>query len=202
MITATVPFPPISWWAKAIKAEAIKFDLQESYQKMTYRNRYYLASPNGKQLMSLPLESGRNQRLPVADVKLFNASGWQSNHWKTITSLYRRSPFFEYYEHLLQPLFENGYEYLHQFNIAGIKLINQILGLQLSFAETEAFVKNYPEQILDVRNIMLPKEEGKNGSAEYYQVFAERTGFVSDCSILDLLFCEGNYANEILLKTV
>jgi len=104
MITSSIPFPPISWWAKAIKAGTITFDVHEFYQKMSYRNRYYLASPNGKTLMSLPLQSGRNQRIPVAEVKLFNESAWQDNHWKTIVSLYRRSPFFEYFEHELAPL--------------------------------------------------------------------------------------------------
>jgi len=200
MITSSIPFPPISWWAKAIKAGTITFDVHEFYQKMSYRNRYYLASPNGKTLMSLPLQSGRNQRIPVAEVKLFNESAWQDNHWKTIVSLYRRSPFFEYFEHELAPLFKHKYEYLHDFNIAGIAVVTKLLGLQISFQQTDNFIKEYASEVVDERSLMLPQAPIES-SMEYYQVFSERTGFLPNCSILDLLFCEGSYAKEILLKS-
>jgi hypothetical protein len=106
----------------ACKAKQITFDLAEHYQKMSYRNRYYLAAPEGKLLMSLPLEHGRNQRMPVSEVKISDRSNWQSNQWKTIVSLYGRSPFFEYFEHHFKPLFENRYANLHDWNRAGIQL--------------------------------------------------------------------------------
>src|SRR5690349_10415459 len=132
MISSSIPFPPISWWVYACSAKQIVFDIAEHYQKMSYRNRYYLAAPEGKLLMSLPLEHGRNQRIPVSEVKLSDRTPWQSNQWKTIVSLYGRSPFFEYFEHHFKPLFEKRYDSLHDWNIAGIKLIDALLKLELS----------------------------------------------------------------------
>lgn len=138
--------------------------------------------------------------MQVSEVKLFNESKWQDNHWKTIVSLYGRSPFFEYFEHLIKPLFETEYEYLHAFNTAGVSLINNILGLQLTLTTTDEYLKTYPPEILDTRSALLPQNNLSPDMPAYYQVFAERCGFLADCSILDLLFCEGNYAKEILLR--
>lgn len=200
MISSSIPFPPVRWWTHAVKSGAVTTDLGEYYQKMSYRNRYYLASPNGKTLMSLPLAKGRNQRMPLSEVKLFNESNWQDNHWKTIVSLYGRSPFFEYFEHLVKPLFETKYEYLHDFNTASLELINKILDLQLKLSTTREYRKTYPADTIDLRSALLPQDSLVPDTPVYYQVFAERCGFIADCSILDLLFCEGNYAREILLR--
>lgn len=198
MITSSIPFPPVTWWLYACKAKQITFDLAEHYQKMSYRNRYYLASPEGKTLMSIPLEKGRNQRVPVSAVQIAAHTAWQANHWKTIGSLYGRSPFFEYFAYRLQPLFEKQYTYLHDFNKEGILLLNQLLQLQLNFTETTHFEKNYPETIKDLRTTFSPQKQAGAGIPEYYQVFSGRTGFLPDCSILDLLFCEGMYAAALL----
>ncbi len=196
MISSSIPFPPVSWWIKAYQAQQVYLDVHEHYQKMSYRNRYYLASPEGKMLMSIPLENGRNQRVPVKEVKISNKYNWQDNHWKTITSLYGRSPFFEYFEYRVKPLFEQQYEWLHDFNKASINLVGEILRPGIVFFETKDFQKNYPEYTTDMREQLTPQQA--NDTKEYYQVFAERSGFQQDCSILDLLFCEGMYATEIL----
>lgn len=192
MISSFIPFPPVSWWQHAVRAGNVTFDLAEHYQKMSYRNRYYLASPEGKTLMSIPLAKGRNQRVPVAAVCISGDTPWQSNHWKTITSLYGRSPFFPYFEHLLRPLFERPYTQLHTFNRESIRLVSHLLRLELTFTEITVFRAQYPPETRDLRQSLNPQHPAD--IPEYYQVFSERTGFLPDCSILDLLFCEGPYA--------
>jgi len=187
----------------ALETKNVVWDVAEHYQKMSYRNRYYLAGPGGRQLMSLPLHSGRNQRKAVKDVMISNDTDWQSQHWKTITSLYRRSPFFEYYEHLLLPLFEERYESLHAWNKAGARLIAGLLKLDISFSETGVYRQHYAESdVLDIRTSFVPQAGPPLPVPEYHQVFSERCGFQPDCSILDLLFCEGNYSASLLEKGI
>ena len=201
MITSSIPFPPVTWWLQACKAGQVTFDLAEHYQKMSYRNRYYLAAPEGKLLMSIPLDKGRNQRQPVSTVQIAHNTDWQDNHWKTIASLYGRSPFFEYFSHQLQPLFEQSFRYLHDFNKESILLICKLLQLPLNFTETTQFVKQYPEEVADLRTSLSPQHTGVT-LPEYHQVFADRTGFLPDCSILDLLCCEGSYAAQLLKQAL
>ena len=201
MISSSIPFPPVYWWIKACQSKNVVIDVAEHYQKMSYRNRYYLASPEGKTLMSLPLANGRNQRVAMQEVKLSYDTDWQSNQWKTIVSLYNRSPFFEYFEHYFKPLFEQRFETLHAFNMTGIILINKLLKLGLNIETTEAFIKSYPEEELDLRNAMKPQADPEEmGTLTYYQVFEDRSGFQANCSILDLLFCEGMAARELLMQ--
>ncbi|WP_118972603.1 WbqC family protein [Taibaiella koreensis] len=199
MISSSLPFPPISWWQQACAAQQVTFDLAEHYQKMSYRNRYYLAAPSGRMLLSLPLEKGRNQRMPVGEVQLSYCTSWQDNHWKTIVSLYGRSPFFEYFAPQLEPLFRQHFPLLHTFNKAGILLVAQLLKLPLALGETTQFVAHYPEGTCDLRHSLSPQQPV--ALPAYHQVFTDRTGFLTDCSILDLLFCEGPYA-AALLQTV
>ncbi len=201
MISSSIPFPPVYWWIKACQSKNVTIDLAEHYQKMSYRNRYYLASPEGKTLMSLPLENGRNQRIPVSEVKVSADTNWQSSQWKTIVSLYNRSPFFEYFEYYFKPIFEQPFESLHAFNFAGIVLINKLLKLGLDIETTNEFIKIYPENELDLRNTLKPNSDPEEiNSITYYQVFEDRVGFQANCSILDLLFCEGMAARYLLMK--
>lgn len=199
VVASSLPFAPLSWWAAAAQHEKIIIDLAEHYQKMSFRNRYYLAGTQGKMMMSIPLLHGRNQRKPVAAVGIANDTPWQDQHWKTIVSLYRRSPFFEYYEHLLRPLFSQRYDSLTAWNNAGMELIKQILKLPVAHEYTHEYRATYPAEVWDIRQTLKPQNaQPLVQLSTYYQVFAERCGFQPDCSILDLLFCEGTQALHIL----
>jgi hypothetical protein len=77
-------------------------------------------------------------------------------------------------------------------------LINTLLKLDLSFSETKDFIKTYPDDVVDLREKLKPQAKSLIAVKPYYQVFEDRTGFIPDCSILDLLFCEGMHAKEIL----
>ncbi len=189
MISSFIPFPPLSWWAYALQAGAVTFDTAEHYQKMSYRNRYYLAAPEGKLLMSLPLDRGRNQRIAVQEVQISSRTNWQDNHWKTIISLYGNAPFFEHFANRIQPLFETPAGKLADWNRDTVVLMDKLLGLGLQLAETHTYQAAYPEQS-DLRTILAPQQNLIDDMPAYYQVFADRCGFQPDCSILDLLFNE------------
>ncbi len=197
MITFSAPFPPISWWLLAMKDRDVYIDHAEHYQKMSYRNRYYLAAPEGKLLLSIPLEKGRNQRLPMTEVAIDNRTDWQTRHWRSIVSLYNRSPFFQYFEHHIAPLYTQSYDLLTDFNTASIQLIDRLLELELNIIFLNEYKAHYPDTE-DLRTSLLPNQpEGLH--PHYYQVFADRSGFLPDCSILDLLFCEALQAKLVLL---
>ena len=197
MISSFIPFPPVSWWAYALQSGHVILDTAEHYQKMSYRNRYYLAAPEGKLLMSLPLEKGRNQRIAVHEVQISARTDWQANHWKTIVSLYRNAPFFEHFEHRVKALFESPFDKLQDWNKSSIMLVNALLNLNLEIRETHVFQKTY-EEATDLRNALVPQQNLLDQMPEYYQVFADRCGFQQDCSILDLLFNEGLHARTYL----
>ncbi len=187
-------FPAISWWASVAKAETVLFDAAEHFQKMTWRNKYHISGANNSNKLSVPLINGRNQRVPMREVNIHNESRWQTQHWRTIVSVYRRTPYFEYYEPSLQPLFEKQFTGLIDYNKATIQWAKNQLKFQFEEEETDTFIKNYPPDVGDLRFLKPPQTV----FPRYYQVFEDRIGFLPDLSILDLLFSEGPRAKDYL----
>lgn len=198
VVAAPLPFPPVSWWQQALKAPVLILDVKEHYQKMSYRNRYYLADKKGKSLLSIPLNSGRNQRIPMQSVGISYAEPWQKVHWRTIQTLLGNAPFFEYIDYQLFPFFEEETANLCDWNIATIQWANRFLGSPLEIRLSSEYIEAYDTDTLDIRNTIHPKNIPAAAQRPYYQVFSEDAGFLPDCSILDLICCEGKYATHIL----
>ncbi len=196
-------FPCVSFYKISISTSKLLLEQWEHYQKVSFRNRYYIAGPNGRILLSVPLTKGKNQRTLMRDVRISNEEKWQDQHWKTLVSAYRRSPWFEYYEEDLRPLFEQRFERLLDWNLACFDWVNARLGLDLPYTLTDAYVPAYPpgSGVIDARNTLRPGGEAPQGMdlPVYTQVFGERTGFLPNVSILDLLFCEGKQAVKRLI---
>ncbi|GAA4315457.1 WbqC family protein [Compostibacter hankyongensis] len=196
-------FPCIYYYLTLLNHDKLKIEQYDHYQKLSYRNRYYIAGPNGRILLSVPLEKGKNQRTAMKDVRICNRERWQSLHWKTLTSAYRRSPWFEFFEDELRPCFEQSFDLLIEFNSFTFNVINRLLGFSVEIDFTGEYHPSYTASgVADHREKVLPRSifpalEG-SGAPAYTQVFGERTGFLSNLSILDLLFCEGKRAMEWL----
>jgi hypothetical protein len=197
MVSSILPFPNIWWWANAVQHTAVSFDRAEHFQKMSYRNRYYIPGANGLIVLSIPLAQGREQRRAMKDVAISNSTPWHVQHWRTITSVYKRSPYFDYYEQSLQDLFERPFTLLADFNTASIHWLKAQLKISFEENQLEHFIKDYPGQT-DLRQVMKPGTEKTAATSGYYQVFADRTGFLPNMSMLDLLFAEGPHATDWL----
>jgi len=191
-------FPPINAYKALVKHDILQIEKFEHYQKLSYRNRCYVAGPNGRMILSVPLARGKNQRTVMKDVRISNDEKWQGLHWKTLVSAYRRSPWFEYYEAELQELFEKPFDFLLDWNLACFEWTTSKLGINMPVTFTDSYQKDVTG-VTDARESILP---GANTTGEpaYTQVFQDRTGFIPDLSILDLLFCEGKQAMEVIKK--
>jgi hypothetical protein len=198
VISSLMPFPSISWWTSILPAHQISWDRAEHFVKMSTRNRYHIAGAEGRLTLSIPLAKGRDQRAAMGDILIFNKDNWQVNHWRTLESAYRRSPYYEFYEHSLLELYSRPYEKLTDFSLASIHWTMRLLRLHPVEVITDVYIKDYPEGV-DLRSYH-PLKQGNAAFLPYTQVFQERTGFLSDLSILDLLFCEGPMAHDWLTR--
>ncbi|XZF13892.1 WbqC family protein [Chitinophagaceae bacterium MMS25-I14] len=195
-VTVSVPFPNLLWWTAVAEAGSVLFDEAAHFEKMSYRNRYYVAGANGLITLSIPLVHGRNQRVAMNEVRICNKDRWQTQHWRTIMSAYNRSPFFQHYEPALKPLFEQEFDLLQDFNMATMHWLKTQLRQTFDETFTNDFRKDYPDAMSDLRKNMKPglEQSSSHRFPEYYQVFSDRTGFLPNLSMLDLLFAEGPHA--------
>ncbi|MBO9728198.1 MAG: WbqC family protein [Chitinophaga sp.] len=191
-------FPPIDAYKALVEHDILQIEKYEHYQKLSYRNRCYVAGPNGRMILSVPLSRGKNQRTVMKDVRISNEEKWQDLHWKTLVSAYRRSPWFEYYEAELQELYERPFNFLLDWNLACFEWANSKLGILIPITFTESYQKEVAG-VTDARESILPGAV-EVGEPTYTQVFQDRTGFISGLSILDLLFCEGKQALSVIRR--
>jgi len=191
-------FPSISQFAAMAQAGSITFEIEDNFQKQTNRNRMYIYSPNGLQLLNIPIKHSKNAHQKTKDVKLETAFGWQKQHFKSLEAAYRTSPFFEYFEDSLMPVFEKQHTFLMDLNLETIAIVSKCLGLPFEFGKTAEYFHDVP-QFSDFRNLANGKKDA-NKFEPYVQVFGEKFGFINNLSILDLLFNEGRFALDYLKK--
>ena len=190
-------FPPVSHFVIMANNDVI-FEVEDNYQKQTYRNRAYIYGPNGKQLLSVPIIHTKSHgRQKYKEVKIENDFNWQKQHWKTLETAYRTSPFFEFYEDDIQPVFTKKHYYLMDLNFEIIELISNFLDIELSIEKTISYIEK-PEKHVDFRKLASAKSGENYNFDEYIQVFSEKFGYMNNLSILDLLFNEGPNALNYL----
>ena len=194
-------FPSVSYYSILYNYSNITFDQYENYQKMSFRNRMIVGTSNGPLELSIPLERGRNQRRPVNEVRIANRYKWQAHHWKALESAYNRSPWFEFYKDSLGVLFAGKFEFLCDWDMACIAWSLNQLKWPLKLGMSAAFTGDYdPKKWVDFRGRLLPKNYQDFPFPIYRQVFEDKLGFLPNLSILDLLFCKGNEAGDLLSR--
>lgn len=192
-------FGPVSEFVALVQADEVIFENDDNYQKQTYRNRMYIYGANGKLLLNIPIKhtGNRTQHQKYRDVKIESAFPWQDQHWKSLQTAYRTSPFFEFYEDEFRPLYEKEYKYLLDFNYECLELALECLQLDLEYSRTEEFFMQPKEQV-DARYLVEAKGVKKHIFEPYTQVFSPKMGHLNDLSIIDLIFNEGPNALNYL----
>ena len=189
-------FPNIHQFTQIIKADNIIFEVSDNYQKQTFRNRTYIYGANGKLGLFIPVIHTHKNRELFKDVKISYDSNWMDLHLKSLQSAYRSSPYFEYFEDDFIKLYSKKEKFLVDFNIKCIKLISNLLDLDLDFKISNEYVKK-TNDIIDLRDLSNARKEKKIETPKYIQVFESKHGYLNNLSILDLIFSEGT--NSVLL---
>lgn len=178
----------------------------DHYTKQTYRNRCHIMGANRILPLSIPVLKGQAHKTYVRDVRIDDRKKWQRLHWKSITSAYRRSPFFEFYMDEFAPYFERRFEFLFDFNAALLEVVLGDLDFEHNILYTDHFIDSPAENCADYREVVHPKRDLSADPffvpVPYQQVFAERLGFGANLSIIDLLFNEGPNARNVLEQCV
>jgi hypothetical protein len=130
-------FSPVILFKKVIDLSHVVFDIYEDHRKMSFRNRCVIAGSGGTVNLSIPLSDGRNQRRPMKEVRIDNKTAWQGQHWKTITSCYNRSPWFEFYKHELELVFQKRTDWLVDWNRICWDWVVGKLGLEIQTSYRE-----------------------------------------------------------------
>ena len=191
-------FPSISHYVAMAQAHSVTLEMEDNFQKQTNRNRMYIYSPNGIQLLNIPVKHSKEAHQKTKDIKLETAFDWQKQHFKSLEAAYRTSPFFEYFEDAITPIFTKKHTFLMDLNLETMQIVAQCLRAKFEYATTTEYFHNV-SQNCDFRLLANGKKDS-SAFEPYTQVFGEKFGFLNNLSILDLLFNEGKFAMEYLKR--
>lgn len=189
-------FPSISTFVSIAKAGIVTFEMEDNFQKQTNRSRMYIYSPNGIQLLNVPIKHTKESHQRTKEVKLETAFDWQKQHFKSLEAAYRTSPFFEYFEEDLLPIFQKKHTFLMDLNMETMAIVSKCLGLKFDYDETAEYFHEVSDKT-DFRSLINGKKDTATFDP-YTQVFGDKHGYLNNLSILDLLFNEGRYALDYL----
>ena len=181
-LLSTAYLAPIKYYAILLQKPNCNIELYEHFVKQSVRNRCDIYTANGKSRLTIPKVRKGSSKTIIKEIKISYKQNWQKEHWTTIKSASQSSPFFEYYQNDLQPFFKDEEELLFKFNQKLQKVILELLQQEDNTKFTKKFQHKGP--FSDFRN---HKWKCQNPIA-YDQVFMEKHGFISDLSIIDLLF--------------
>ncbi len=189
--------PCMAWFAQIQSYDEVVLEKHEHYEKQSYRNRCHIRAAHGLHRLVIPVKV--HGKVPLHAVEIDYSQKWVNNHWRTLVSAYRLSPFFEHYEQQLYQIFSQRPRHLYSFNLSLLQACLQWLGTPVKLSETSAYQLKYAESIADLRNLIHPKKHlppGCTSSIRYQQVFG--TDFMENLSIIDLLCCQGPRSAELL----
>ena len=255
-LLSTTYFGPVQWYQKLNRHRCI-IEQHDNFVKQTYRNRCVIASANGPQTLTVPIERYDGMKCAMRDIRISDHGNWRHLHWQALVSAYGETPFFEYYADDIRPFFEeHRWKYLLDFNLDITHTLCSLLDVRpdLTLSDhyidadeticggggldgaaaglSEAFegfggavkglngaaeslgeaVKGFGgakgldgaaeslgsssacSLFVDYRDAIRPKHPLPDAEFEarpYYQVRAQRHGFLPNLSVLDLLFNEG-----------
>ncbi len=201
IVVPTAYFGNIEYYRWLLSGDDVCVELHEHFPKQTYRNRSIIMSANGVIPLIVPLSRSRGGKCPTVDIAIDYSMPWQRNAWRAIVSAYRNAPYFDHFEEDIKRFFDVRYSSLVELNSDILETTLKLIGVEKDVRYSKEYIS--PNMLIDgdvdVRDSFTPKKVSDAVFKPYYQVFGDRLPFAANISILDLLFCEGNYSKGYIL---
>ena len=197
-LLGTAYFPPVEYFHLLAQYPSVRVEACESYQKQSYRNRCLIYASGGIQTLQVPVCHDNIKSAPVSEILIDYSREWLHQHRIAIISAYRSAPFFEYYWDGIDAILQARPAKLFDLNMALTRHIAAEIELRCTVIPTDSYIKD--DGPLDFRSRIHPKskEDPVFVTKPYYQIFSQKSGFIGNLSILDLLFHEGPQAADFL----
>ena len=190
-------FPPTEYFALLAKYSSVYIEACENYQKQSYRNRCRIYAADGPQALNFPVRHRDGTfNLPIREIEVDYSTPWVEKAERCIETAYRSSAFFEYYRDELFAILDAHPATLWELDMRIIRFFLDRIGLRTELVPTTEFAAEHVD-IHPKRPNAILQENGLD--RPYYQVFADRHGFVPNLSVMDLLFNEGPASIDYLL---
>jgi hypothetical protein len=192
--------PCLEYFAHLLRADIVYLEAHENFQKQSYRNRCVILTTNKIDTLTVPVLKSNSKQL-IREVEVDYSQPWQKIHWKAIKSAYGKAPYYEYFSEYFEKIYDKKPRFLWDLNYEILTVCLGLLRLKKELLLTTEYNKEagiHVKEVLDKRSLVHPKKQGEMAEVKYTQVFGRE--FVSNLSIIDLIFNEGPNGTSILKK--
>lgn len=177
---------------------AMKFD-----KRRKEVHRYEIADTRGRLHLTVPVSKPESSSEALwSDIKVSVHGDWWNVHLTALESAYGRTPWFEFYVDSFRPLFRrrsgSDTESITSLCEQADSMVRSLAGIDTTVTYRHTPDTPLPEGAIDMRREHAPSA----AEVDYWQVRADKLGFISDLSILDLLFNHGPETPLILRKII
>ena len=194
--------PSSAYISHFLAYEQIIIEQMEHFQKRSFRSRFVIGDAQGLRPISIPLQKGKNQQLPITEVEVSYAHPWVKKTIQSIQTAYGKAPFFVYYAEDLFAIFQAKHNSLFKLNLALLEFLLESFQIGKNY-ELSTFYKSADQnidEVVDLRNSIHKMDSLQSvfDPQPYPQLFEAQKGFQSHLSSLDLLFNCGPEAIFVL----
>ncbi len=190
VLFSTAYLPPVGYFFPINDDVEIHIEKEENFIKQTYRNRCYILSSHGLQLLTVPVYEGSIHKVTIRDVRIDYSKRWQQVHLRAMIASYNASPYFGFYFEQIEKIISENHVFLIDLNTSLTELILTILGIENKICFTTCFEKPGSADD-DFRYSISPKKESPFKIKRYPQVFESVPANQEYLSIADLIFNAG-----------
>jgi hypothetical protein len=197
ILISSAYLPPVEYFSMILHADKVLIEREENYVKQSYRNRCYILSPHGPQILSVPVYRGKGHKKQIKEIRIDYSKRWQQVHLGALLASYSSSPYFQFYFENIEKVISSNPSFLLDLNMELTDTILKMLNIPISYSYTGSFE---PEGNIenDFRYSLSPKKKSQFVCKEYLQVFSLNNQFVQRLSIIDLIFNTGPEAVNYL----
>jgi hypothetical protein len=190
ILLSTAYLPPVEYFSLISVADEVLIETEENYIKQSYRNRCYILTAHGRQLLSVPVYLGSQHKIKLKDIRIDYSKRWQQVHLGAIKASYSASPYYQFYFETIEKALSGKEDFLVDLNYGITMAILKMLKLEIPVRFTTQF-EPPAESDYDFRYKLNPKKPSQYCTKKYLQVFNTDKGSVHGLSIIDLIFNTG-----------
>ena len=132
--------PSVEYFAHLLRGGCV-VDLGEHFVKRSERNRARILATDGVMELTVHVCHANRPRQPVRDVRIDYSKRWQHQHWMSILSAYRNSPYFDHYRDRFEPFYNREFTFLADWNIALLETVTGILGTPPALRFSDSYIE-------------------------------------------------------------